>query len=84
MLRQFSGVIFSATALSAGLPSCIFYPQTNATEKNNYLKFIISPAIEQEQAGEYFVLHRLNIYNSKVKWWFSFWLSAAHADLCND
>lgn len=27
---------------------------------------ILSSGIEQEQAGEYFILHQLNIYNSEV------------------
>lgn len=34
-------------------------------ENNDYLK-TISSGIEQEQAGEYFILHQLNIYNSEV------------------
>lgn len=39
---------------------------------NDYLKIIISSGIEQEQAREYFILHQINIYISKVKLWFSF------------
>lgn len=75
MLGQPSSVIFSAFLL--GPPYWIPFPRTNVTEKSDYLKCFISPSIEQEQAGEYFLLHQLNIYNSEAKRWFSLLASSS-------
>lgn len=75
MLGQLSSVIFSAFLL--GLPYYIPFPQINVTEKSDYLKCFISPGKEQEQAGECFIPHHLDIYNSEAKRWFSLLASSS-------
>lgn len=50
----------------------ITFSSNKCNRKEWFFKNFISFGREQDQAREYFILHQLNIYNSKVEWWFCF------------